>query len=572
LTSLTSCSVSRGGAFRVLLLVAIAAGICLAGCAARRVAPTLAVVSLTADRTGPRAAGTIIRWEAATRGGVGPLAYEFRYRLDGEEAIGQSGSTSTWVWRPAAPGSYSMRVVVRDSQGHESESAWSEPFEVAPPLVVEGPLPSRLPPGRAKVKDVFWRVTVAGGVGDPHIEFRIDDGKGPRTVQAGASPYWRWSPQEPGFYRMQAVVNDEAGFTVTTGWSRWFDIATSIKPLTTIAVLPFENLSGGDVPVDEVRASMLAALAGTGLQILDDEVLQEFMARHRMRWVGGVSSSLGTALENETGVEAILVSSVEQYIEGDPPKLAVVSRLVSAGEKAAVLWMDGMALAGEQSPGGLDLKLVHSVEVLLERITAQLADSLADFVSQEARGIPWNPPIRTKGTRRFRPQGFYRSPDAIDGGSGPIRVAVLPFENETRHLDAGRIMELHFVQSLTRRPVFDVVEPGDVREALLRSRLILDEGPSLPQAELLRTLIEVDLIIAGTVTDYEDPQGGWAPPVVGFSAQSIESEARRVGWTAIAHSRGNEGVFFFDVGRIHTAHELASRMVRQVVAQGMSEK
>ena len=106
----------------------------------------------------------------------------------------------------------------------------------------------------------------------------------------------------------------------------------------------------------------------------------------------------------------------------------------------------------------------------------------------------------------------------------------------------------------------------------VRSRLIFDEGPSLPQADLLRSLVGVDMVITGTVTDYDDPVGEWSVPMVGFSARGIEPERRTVGWTSVSHSQGNNGVFFFDLGKVRTAYELASRMVGQVVVQAMAEQ
>jgi hypothetical protein len=36
-------------------------------------------------------------------------------------------------------------------------------------------------------------------------------------------------------------------------------------------------------------------------------------------------------------------------------------------------------------------------------------------------------------------------------------------------------------------------------------------------------------------------------------------------WSSISHNLGDDGVFFFDAGKVQTAHSLASAMVRAVV-------
>src|SRR3989338_6752059 len=55
-----------------------------------------------------------------------------------------------------------------------------------------------------------------------------------------------------------------------------------------IAVLPVENLSGTTAPLKEIRQSITDRLKTHGLNIIDDKVLEGFMARHRVRYTGGM--------------------------------------------------------------------------------------------------------------------------------------------------------------------------------------------------------------------------------------------------------------------------------------------
>jgi len=36
-------------------------------------------------------------------------------------------------------------------------------------------------------------------------------------------------------------------------------------------------------------------------------------------------------------------------------------------------------------------------------------------------------------------------------------------------------------------------------------------------------------------------------------------------WVSRSYNDGEEGVFFFDVGRVNTAHDLASQMARKTI-------
>ena len=63
-----------------------------------------------------------------------------------------------------------------------------------------------------------------------------------------------------------------------------------------VAVLPCENLSGVEAPVDAVQASLRLALQDRGLDLLPGEALEEFIRRQRMRDVGGLAGGMGEAL------------------------------------------------------------------------------------------------------------------------------------------------------------------------------------------------------------------------------------------------------------------------------------
>jgi hypothetical protein len=146
-----------------------------------------------------------------------------------------------------------------------------------------------------------------------------------------------------------------------------------------------------------------------------------------------------------------------------------------------------------------------------------------------------------------------------------VRIAVLPFANDSTTRNAGDLLTLQMVRHARTAPGVEVIEPGVVREALLRAHLIQEEGLSLPQADLVRLLLEADQVLFGEVTVYVEAWAGSPEPEVDFSARALSTRTRQVACAAISHGRGDDGAWFFGLRRVPTAHELASLLTRGFV-------
>lgn len=324
---------------------------------------------------------------------------------------------------------------------------------------------------------------------------------------------------------------------------------------TRIAVLPVANLTGARAPVEEIRTSLVQNLRRRGIALLEDDAMDAVMARHRMRYVGGIDGKTARAFHEETETTAILITSLELYNTRVPPKIAFTCRLVSAENPPVILWMDTAGLAGDQSPGLLRLGVIEEPPKLLEKAARSLSGSLADALTgRKTRGA---------SRRHLQPRIAFRSP-ILDSG-GRHTVAVLPFFNRSARSNAGEIVALHFVRELTRASSFNVMEPGVVREELLKFRIIMEDGVSLSDAALLLTSLDTDLVVTGNVLDYQDIPESWGSPSVDFSAWMIEKRSREVVWASKSAGKGNDGVFFFDWRRMYTANAVAARMARTVV-------
>lgn len=324
-----------------------------------------------------------------------------------------------------------------------------------------------------------------------------------------------------------------------------------------IAVFPIENLSGTAAPLSEIRQDFVEALKKEGIHVLGDEAFEKFMARHRIRYTGGLDQDAARAFKEEVGTEGVLIISLESYSETNPPKISFLSRLVSTGDLPAILWMEGVGLAGDDSPGILGLGLIEDPKRLREKALKSVVGSLKRYLSTGAEGK------EIHGLKRkFMPKIVYRS--SVLDPNRKYSLAGIPFFNRSERKYAGEILALHFIRALKRFENVKVIEPGMVRQELLNMRIIMQDGVSLANADAIFAALDADLLVSGRVIDYQDYQGFWGKPKVDFFATVVERKSREVVWSSSSYNEGDDGVFFFDWGRVNIAHAMTSQMVQSV--------
>jgi len=328
-----------------------------------------------------------------------------------------------------------------------------------------------------------------------------------------------------------------------------------------VAVFPPVNLAGRAVPAERVQAALEASLSARGFSPLPRADLDEFFHRHRVRYMGGISSEVAQAIGAETGVDGVLLTSVDDWEGVDPPRVALTSRWVAAVAAAPITWMGTSSHHGAEHPGVFALGLVTSPEILLARASEEIASALADSVATGGREE------RSSVRGRFRPGSFSVDPDwAAAATSGrPLRVAILPFVAEAPGREVGEVVASQFARWLLESGKMEVLEPGVVRDALLEARVIQEDGPSLPQVDALRALLDVDLVVSGRVTDYEAMGSAPGSPFVGFSTRGIDARTRQAVWSSFSFGRGDDRLGPFGTARIRSSITLTSELARGVV-------
>lgn len=520
-----------------------------------RIAPPLHISMPETEQTGSQfLLDNRIDWQVTVGGGIAPLQIVFT--LDEADApqpteVQQSSSTN-WVWEPRRAGHYRVRASLIDALGNRVDSPWSVTKEIRTKLDVTSLEPSKPAPQAALRDTVVWEVETSGGLDPLNYEFSLRTDGSKTVVQRGPAAKWLWRPHRSGIFQVQVRVQDAAGTTRTSAWSQPYAVKSAIGENDLVAFFPAENLSGRKIPETLIGERYRQMLREAGVQLLDPQRLERFMHRHRVRYTGGLSSSVAKALRKEEGVSAVFVTSVESYSDGTPPQVALTSRLVLCDDMPRIAWIDAIGLNGDDSPGLLGLQRVTQSNALIERAMQRLTAALTTYLEEGT--APTTQPVKT-----LAPQEYYRASDFVT--KKPYRLAVVPFLNRYARRNAGFIVPLQLVNILQRQDTLEVIEPGVVREQLLKYRLIMQGGPSLAIADILAstTTLNADLILSGYVFDYQDDVGN---PKIDFSTRLFSGPERKIIWWSRSYAAGNDGVFFYDVGRVRSAQVLLKQQTK----------
>ncbi len=349
--------------------------------------------------------------------------------------------------------------------------------------------------------------------------------------------------------RPRAILCAAVGLACACGHAR--RPAAQLDERARIAVFPVASLSGSVASPASLRGSLAAALRDRGLDVVPEDEVQAFLARNRVRDTSGIDARIGRAVRDELGAAAVAIASVDAYAPAPAPSFGMTMRLVTADDDPAILWMDGWARAGDESPGLFGTGIVRDAAVLEQAALHELTSSLAAFL----RGGSAPPPCRGGG--RVAPTVRFRRP-LRETGELP-RIAVLPFHDQSGRRDAGEIVGLDLVKHLVSTREFRVLEPGVIRSELLRNRVVMEGGVTNEAARTALGALNVDVVLGGTVYAFSDH--------VEFTVLAIETWENRVVWESRSFARRAPRIALFQRGLSVPAVAVACRMARGVVTE-----
>ncbi len=146
------------------------------------------------------------------------------------------------------------------------------------------------------------------------------------------------------------------------------------------------------------------------------------------------------------------------------------------------------------------------------------------------------------------------------------RVAIVPFENLSDDQGAGARLTHLFMTELLAAKVFDVVEPGEVVQALGKYPLPRKDLITMEQAKEIGKTLRVQALIIGSVNESKNNRAGGGPAtVVTLQVRMVEIESGQTVWSA-THTEGSRTFLSSLFGTEERSYsEVARRCVRRTI-------
>jgi len=150
--------------------------------------------------------------------------------------------------------------------------------------------------------------------------------------------------------------------------------------------------------------------------------------------------------------------------------------------------------------------------------------------------------------------------------SGFKTIAVLPFDNFSEEEGAGEKVTEIFTIELMRSGKFLVIEPGQVKKAIMEKRIRTTRDIDLGAAKSLGEELNSDLILVGTVLDFQMQKfDNKEVPVITLISRLVQANTGATVWAAYQSRRGNDKETFFGWGRVTSLSQLASVVASEMI-------
>jgi TolB-like protein len=329
-----------------------------------------------------------------------------------------------------------------------------------------------------------------------------------------------------------------------------------------LALLPLDNFTGNhQQDVKEIIAVLKRKIMAKGYELLEDDKLEAFLRRYRIRRTGFINPQIARLMGRELGVDLVLEGSLDLFASPPRPQLSMTLRAISANE-GDFLWSGNVAKAGEDFTTFFGVGTITSMEELSERVAEDLLSQLGESLSSGIRK-----PVFSPASYRGKPYVYFQKGFELPEAE---RVAVLPFFNVTSKKEAGLIAANLIVAKLLHSDRVKVTSPGEVIDAM--SGILNGMGSSehlpLDNLRVLGRRLQVKAIITGTVDVYQEGLNNrMQNPKVEVYVRMLNAETGSLLWSSWNGRKGDDSVIFLDFGLIRPVVKVLDKCVGEMLAR-----
>ena len=159
-------------------------------------------------------------------------------------------------------------------------------------------------------------------------------------------------------------------------------LAEEGKKNARVAILPFENISGHFLFIDDVMKPLY--------QNLDDiftlssyEEVDDVILRLRLRHTGYLSSQEALEISRRLGVDAVILGMICVYQEHPEPRIGLIMKMIGTGEGAPILWMKSNMISGNQTQTWFGRNRIHKIDALFNKAVKDMVKDIPiDFFKE----------------------------------------------------------------------------------------------------------------------------------------------------------------------------------------------
>jgi TolB-like protein len=329
-----------------------------------------------------------------------------------------------------------------------------------------------------------------------------------------------------------------------------------------IGLLPFENVSGVREATSRIMPIVEEALRKKGYSLPPGAQIETHLEEERIRFLDSLPIPAIKKISQKFALDAVLTGTILCYKgkAGSTPQVAISARLLS--REGALLWGKTVSMTGEDTRGVFSLGAIDNVLDLIPVATRRLLETFRTTGGVEQRSA-WSQPALFL----FLSSGptVYRSPK-FDPGREP-RICILPLMNESANRNAGRVLQSLLSVRLSGKDRFDVVEPGDLLEAMVAEKIRYSREIEPVQRKILSRRLRTRYFLEGRIYKYEE--GIAQDRTVGFPKVElylsvVDGETGELVWIAQHSREGGEYETFLQSGILRNPAALADQILEEM--------
>ena len=326
----------------------------------------------------------------------------------------------------------------------------------------------------------------------------------------------------------------------------------------TVALLPFENLSGVEEARGEVASFVASFLAGKGYHLVQGGPVEQVLEAERVRHLDSLPTAARGRVFGSLGARGVVSGTIYAYADGENPIVSLSVRVLR--EDGSVAFWNVVGLTADDTEGMFGRGRVSTREALAREATARVLRDLP-APGQPARAPrPRSRPFRLPAPKTFRAD--------VREEAHVRRLCILPFENFTAVNDAPKALGQLLWRRLAESGRFEVVEPADLRAAMVSEgvRTFRDMDPV--QLRRLGNRLGTSLFLRGTLYVYREASshGATVSPQLALEWSLVDVASSRILWTSHHSRKGDDYRFLLQRGALSNAVTLSDQVVSEMVA------